>query len=226
MRRSDGGLQVGVGPGATVVQGSDDERTAAVVAGVLHPDPAAADGPARCPVVGHGPVATRLALTLAPSGPTDGRARLTVHVHQHVVPPDVGLAAARDGLLHLPVVVQSRRVVVGPLTGRPDDPCLHCLDRHRVDRDPGWPELSTWLGHPAQQVDPVPVPADVLAATEGVVLLLVRSALAGQFVTPGLSYEIGTRAPHVVVRTWRRHPACAWHPPPDRAVAAATSRVG
>lgn len=211
VRRADGGLQVGVGPGALVVRGRADDPTAQVLGAALLPDPSAGAVRPRCPVQGHGPVAARLSRALGEvvevSDPP-----MSVLVHQHVIPPEVGVRTAQERRLRLPVVVQARRVVVGPLTGRPQDPCLHCLDLHRCDRDPSWPDVATWLGHPAQQVDPVHMSAEVLVAVEGLVLLIVGSVLAGRPVTPGLAHEVGPGAPHVVARTWRRHPGCPWHP--------------
>lgn len=215
MHRADGGFQVGVGPGALVVRGSVDDPAAELVGEALRAGGRSPARAAACPVVGHGALAARLREVLGPAAPGGRPGPLTVHVHQHLVPPEVGVETARDGRLHLPVVVQPRRVVVGPLGGRPDDPCLHCLDRHRTDRDPGWPELATWLGHPTEQVAPLAVPADVLVAAEGVVRLVVRSVLEDRPVTPGLSHEIGSSAPHLVSRTWVRHPACPWHPARD-----------
>lgn len=202
---------MGVGPGALVVRGPADDPAVHLLGAAFLPDPGRPSVRPRCPVQGHGPVAVRLSRALGDVG-EDSDAPVCVLVHQHVVPPEIGVRSARDGRLRLPVVVQARRVVVGPLTGRPVDPCLHCLDLHRRDADPSWPDLATWLGHPAQQVEPVRVGAEVLLAVEGLVLLLVGSVLAGRRVTPGLAHEVGPGAPHVVARTWRRHPGCTWHP--------------
>ncbi|MFB9731208.1 hypothetical protein [Ornithinimicrobium kibberense] len=165
-------------------------------------------------VRGAGPIARRLRRTLAPvlldGEDEDGRAP-EVAVHQHVVPPDVGLAAARSGRTVLPVVVQPRRVVVGPVTV-PTGPCLHCLDLHRRDRDPRWAVVATHLGHPVEQVRPTPVPEVLQAAAEGLVLLLLEAVRDRRPVQPGLTHEVGLQTPHVVTRRWPVHPACPWHP--------------
>lgn len=221
LERPGGGWQVGVGPGAVVlVAGGEDRGTEPVaslgptLAGVLAAAPEddpTAGGPVTCAVSGHGPVAARLRRALGGAVAEDAGAARVV-VHQHVVPPDVGLALARSGGVTVPVVVQPRRVLVGPVVGRPAGPCLHCLDLHRRDRDPAWPDLATAFGHPVEQLRPVPVPPPLVRATEGLVVLLVSSVLAGSTVSVGTAYELGASAPHVVLRRWTRHAACTWHP--------------
>jgi hypothetical protein len=234
MLRPDGRWQVGVGPGAVVLgeptpaggapnpsSGQRGPRTWPApelvrLASGLARSPAglAVDpGPGRCAVQGSGPLARRLAEALGDLVPDSlGPApSLTVTVHQHVVPPEAGIQAARSGRPTLPVVVQARRVVVGPATGIGSGPCLHCLDLHRRDRDAAWPQLAIDLGHPAAQAEALPVGAALARATEGLVLLLVESLLAGRPVSTGLAHELGPQAPHVVTRRWAVHPACPWH---------------
>ncbi|MGC5584275.1 hypothetical protein [Ornithinimicrobium sp. W1665] len=221
--------RVGVGPGAVVVDGGPGgaveggsprsrttpgpwAHTARRVAAALATGPRdASDGGPQVQVRGAGPLARRLRLSLggaAPAGPAG--ALLEVVVHQHVVPPEVGLAAARSGRTLLPVVVQPRRVVVGPVT-TPEGPCLHCLDLHRCDRDAHWPLVATHLGHPVEQISPSPVPESLQAAVEGLVLLLVDAIREGRPVQPGLSHEVGPHPPHVVLRRWATHHRCPWH---------------
>lgn len=221
LERPDGGWQVGVGPGAVVLRStSEGAGTAAgralgpALAGLVGADPGV-DAPVErdipaCPVLGAGPLAGRLRRLLGDT-PTGVAARVQVVVHQHVVPPDVGLTVARSGRCTVPVVAQHRRVLVGPVVGVMSAPCLHCLDLHRRDRDPAWPALATALGHPAEQVQPLDVAEPLARAAEGLVLLLVSSVLAGGTVSAGLGYELGPAAPHVVVRRWTTHPGCPWH---------------
>jgi hypothetical protein len=52
---------------------------------------------------------------------------------------------------------------------------------------------------------------EVDRAAGAVVLLLARTLLTGGPVTPGLAYELGPRAPHLVTRRWATHPGCRWH---------------
>ena len=221
LERPDGGWQVGVGPGAVVLRaGAGDgalgtdaaEVIGPALAGLVPPerDDGAPDRPPSCPVVGAGPLAARLRRALGDlSAEVPGP--LQVLVHQHVVPPEVGLSVARSGRTTLPVVTQRHRVQVGPVVGSATGPCLHCLDLHRRDRDHAWPALATALGHPVEQVAPLALPGPLALAAEGLVLLLVSSVLAGAPVSAGLCYELGPGAPHVVVRRWTRHPRCSWH---------------
>lgn len=46
---------------------------------------------------------------------------------------------------HLLVDVREGVPTIGPLVRPPVGPCLHCLDLHRADRDPGWPALAAQL---------------------------------------------------------------------------------
>ncbi|TQM97492.1 hypothetical protein FB476_2405 [Ornithinimicrobium humiphilum] len=191
---------------------SGDGLLQEAVAGAVVSGPPVPRRSAGCRVVGTGPLAARLRRTVE-SPPSRGTDVVDVLVHHHVVPPDVGLEVARDGRLALPVVVQPRRVLVGPVVGTGAGPCLHCLDLHRRDRDPAWPHVATVLGHPAEQGGPVEVPEAVARATEGVVLLLVGSVGSPALgpVDAGLVHELGPAAPHVVTRRWVVHPACRWH---------------
>ena len=218
VRRPDGGWQAGVGPGAVVLAPADgaDEETgkhlAPALAGLgLAPGPGSAseEAPA-CPVVGTGAVAVRLRAALGGLEDETG-APVHVAVHHHAVPPEVGAALARSSTVVLPVVVQPWRVVVGPLAGSPDRPCLHCLDLHRRDRDQAWPTVVSVLGHPVEQVAHVDVPEAVAATVEGLVMLLVSTVLGGGSVSPGAGYEVGRSAPHLVVRRWTVHAGCPWH---------------
>ncbi|MFC6422692.1 hypothetical protein [Ornithinimicrobium tianjinense] len=204
-------LRLGVGPGALMASQAGPRRLAETIGAALA-WPSRPTGRPTCPVLGAGPVARHLSLLLGGVAATEQSAGPAVQVHHHVIPPDVALTTSRAGLLRLPVVVQPRRIVVGPLSGLPEGPCLHCLDLRRRDRDPAWPEVATALGHPARQLEPVPVVPEVLATAEGVVMLLIASVVAHRPVAAGLAHEIGPHAPHVVTRTWTRHPECPWHP--------------
>lgn len=227
LRRPGGGRQVGVGPGAVVLHAGPGTQAGAdpllvetgdvlgpalagvPTAGTVAPGTVTGDLPA-CPVVGGGSLAARLRRALGNvSAETSSPVRLAVH--QQVVPPEVGVAVARSGTPTVPVVAQHHRVLVGPVVGLGTGPCLHCLDLHRRDRDPAWPALATALGHPAEQLEQLELPEALARAVEGVVLLLVSSVVTGRPVTPGLGYELGPAAPHVVARRWTAHPGCPWH---------------
>lgn len=220
VRRPDGSWQAGVGPGAVVLVPADgvDEDAGKLMAraqalaglGLGAGLPGVHQEQPSCPVVGTSALAARLRAGLGGLEDETG-APVHVAVHHHAVPPEVGVALARSRRVVLPVVVQPMRVAVGPVTGGREAPCLHCLDLHRRDRDRAWPTLASVLGHPVEQVARVDVPEAVAATTQGLVMLLLSAVLGGRPVSPGTVYEVGSSAPHLVVRRWGVHEACPWH---------------
>ncbi|MGD8148596.1 hypothetical protein [Ornithinimicrobium sp. Y1694] len=221
--RPGGHHQVGVGPGSMVVTepGSDVISTGAIAAALVRPPAPPARPSPPCLVRGVGEVASALRQSLgSPAGTQEPSTRcqnqepgLTILVHQHVLPLEVGTEQAREMRTTLPIVVQERRVVIGPLVRRETGPCLHCLDRHRADRDPAWPDIATWWGHPVQQAEPVVLPRVVKDAAVSVAALVAHAWCSGGEVTAGLSHEVGPGIPQVVTRRWHRHPGCGWHQP-------------
>lgn len=68
-------------------------------------------------------------------------------VHVGITGPANLVAAgyAQHRLPHLALAVRDGTAVVGPLVPPAGGPCLRCLDLHRSDRDPDWPELAGQL---------------------------------------------------------------------------------
>ncbi|MGO0576678.1 hypothetical protein [Ornithinimicrobium panacihumi] len=206
------GWQIGVGPGAVLLSGLPPGGVADGFAERLAGTTDCSRPGSHCPVLGHGRIAGRLRAALGEIDPArDDGTGLLVLVQQHVVAPEASLLAVRRSGPTLPVVVQARRVIVGPVSGL-DGPCLHCLDLQRRDLDPHWPQLLEVWGHPAVQADPVQLPPAVEEAATGLTLILATSVLAGRCPQRGMAHEIGPEPPHVVARRWSRHPACRWHP--------------
>lgn len=220
--RSEGRLQVGVGPRSWLVDGWPTDSTggsaAAMLEGLVQAglrDPAPSTS---WEVLGTGTLAERLRRGVRDeqakgrSDPVEERPDIAVLVYSHMVP--VGTARRPDlrGRLVLPVLSQVGRVVVGPWTGTDDLPCLHCLDLHRRDRDPGWPQLARDLDDPlacpAEPTHPEPLLAVVQALVE---LLVVSTGPGSGTALGGLSHEVGPVAPHLITRRWAVHPACRWH---------------
>lgn len=125
----------------------------------------------------------------------------------------------------LPVALERRRVLVGPLVLDPAGPCLHCLDLVRTDLDGGWPALL------AQADDGLDGPrvGSVVASGSGpsadtdqtltalaaaAVTLLVRAHLEGRPPPTGVSVEATLPWPRLDHRRWPRHPDCAHHADP------------
>ncbi|GGK00883.1 hypothetical protein GCM10010123_33500 [Pilimelia anulata] len=167
--------------------------------------------------------ARRLAITAAiadvapdvDTGRLTRRASAVVHVGLDRPATLVALGHARRRQPHLVVGARGPIVAVGPLVPPAGGPCLGCLDRHRTDRDPGWPDLA----------------ARVLAGTApaGAVTLHAAAAYAaGQVLA-----LIDGRAPDTIGalvefdrdgaprwRRWTHHPHC------DCAAPAAAARGG
>lgn len=220
----DGRLQLGLGPQAWVVEGWHPGRrgpdAATALLSAWAPRAQAPDlPPPDWEVRGAGRLADRLrsarAEGPAPAGrpPTPGCPvpdRPVVLVCGLLVPVGTAREADVRGRAVLPVVGQHGRVVVGPWTGLPGGPCLHCLDLHRTDHDPAWPQLAARLDDPLSEVEPRQ-PPEVLDLVEALVLLLVRREGPPRGHYDPLSYEVGEERPHLVTRRWPPHPACPWH---------------
>ncbi len=130
-----------------------------------------------------------------------------------VVLADLALALAgppRRGQPHLTVAVRDTAVLVGPLVPGSGSSCLRCLDLHRADRDPAWPDLSEQLT--VLQTEP-PCSVTTALAAAAYAANEVLAHLDGRPTnTEGAVVEI--RQPG---RTRRHrfppHPRCTRHPP-------------
>ncbi|WP_139123078.1 ThiF family adenylyltransferase [Cellulosimicrobium cellulans] len=77
------------------------------------------------------------------SGPE--RPDVVVVVEHHAADPARVRELVGDGVPHLSVVVREADVVVGPFVRPGLDPCLTCVDLHRADVDPCWPQVARQL---------------------------------------------------------------------------------
>lgn len=84
----------------------------------------------------------------------------------------------RDDIPHLPIAVERRRAVVGPLVVPGRTPCLACRDGHARDRDPAWPLLH------AQMIgrDPGPVSVALIAGAGAAAAALLAAGPAASTV--------------------------------------------
>lgn len=109
----------------------------------------------------------------------------------------------------LPVVTNGATVEVGPILGA-DGPCARCLDLHRADRDPAWPELLAQLTAPrTDEPPPATVSSAVAALAAGSAATLAADYLDLQLVQPGLAFEVRPEAPYLLRRRWGPHPRCS-----------------
>ncbi|MBD5786927.1 ThiF family adenylyltransferase [Cellulosimicrobium terreum] len=111
-----------------------------------------------------------------------------------------------DGVPHLSVVVREADVLVGPYVRPGLDPCVRCLDLHRQDADPCWPQVSHQLREAGGAEHEEAVLASVAAAVAaGQVLTAIDGSMPR---TATACIEIA--APDAVprLRGTSRHPAC------------------
>ncbi len=106
---------------------------------------------------------------------------------------------------HLLVDLREGVPVVGPLVRPPTGPCLHCLDLHRAERDPGWPALAAQLA--AAPATPACAASTFLAATGYAVSEALSHLDGGTPETCGGAIEVVT-AGTLRRRHWPPHPRC------------------
>lgn len=106
---------------------------------------------------------------------------------------------------HLLLGLRDGTAVIGPLVRAAGSPCLNCLDLHRQDRDPGWPELAAQLvGVPAAE----PCSTSTLLAAVGYAVGEILAQLdGGAPETIGAAVEISAPG-SVRRRIWPPHPDC------------------
>lgn len=166
--------------------------------------------PAESPRAGGDPT-TSLAEAIAQAAPGTRtgplRRRDTSFVVQVGAAGPAGLAAAGYAgrrVPHLSVAVRDTTAVVGPLVPPTGGPCLNCLDLHRRDRDPAWPELAAQLATPGRE----PCAAATVLSAAGLATGEVLRWLDGETPTTlGAIVEI-TSPGELRRRSWPPHPRC------------------
>lgn len=119
----------------------------------------------------------------------------------------------RRGVPAVPVVIDGRRIVVGPVLDDPSGPCLRCLDLERADRDVAWPALVAQLAAEGGSGvdDEISSESTLTTMASGVVAMIVTAHLAGDRSPAGVSVEMSLPWPRLDHRRWARHPQCAAH---------------
>nr|WP_279672259.1 TOMM precursor leader peptide-binding protein [Flexivirga meconopsidis] len=183
-------------------------------------------GTGRVAVVGSGSVAQEVARALRHSvaevvtddvaiarlehGPTSGRELPDVVVLPAVdaLAPWTGGRWQRHGIRQLPVIVSGDQLVVGPLI-RPDaGPCLHCLDRHRADRDPAWANWAATRSSSGSIDESVDARPEIAAMAAGLVANVVSGLLSEVPLPAGVSLSMQLPTPRISHHLWPVHPAC------------------
>lgn len=134
-----------------------------------------------------------------------GRADLVVQIGTD---RPAGLAAAgyaQRRQAHLLLALRDGTAVLGPLVRAGGSPCLNCLDLHRRDRDPGWPDISAQLTD-APTLEPCT--AATLITSVGLAVGEVLAFLdGGTPETEGAALEVSASR-RIRRRAWPPHPAC------------------
>jgi bacteriocin biosynthesis cyclodehydratase domain-containing protein len=113
---------------------------------------------------------------------------------------------ARRRLAHLLVDTRDGTPVIGPLVPPIGGPCLNCLDLHRTERDPGWPELAAQLAGD-HRGDPCSAPT-VLAAVGYAAAEVLTYIDGGTPETVGAAVEIAAPG-RIRRRAWPPNSACS-----------------
>lgn len=109
---------------------------------------------------------------------------------------------------HLPVVVDGPTLHVGPLVAGPG-PCLRCLDLHRTDRDPQWPQLLEQLDACRPSATrPVDAESGLRALATGLVATFAYALLDGHDVPTGLATTYRLPSPQATHHVWHPLPGC------------------
>ncbi|WP_170215863.1 hypothetical protein [Asanoa ferruginea] len=148
------------------------------------------------------------AVTAAPPGVRAGKGKPQLIVRVGADQP-VNLATTalrRRGQAVLVVDIRDGTPVIGPFVAAGGSPCLACLDRHRIDRDPAWPEIAAGLATapPAEACDLV----TIMAATAFAVAEVLAHLDGGRPRTAGAAVELVSPG-ELRWRYWPPHPRCS-----------------
>ncbi|MEV4617904.1 hypothetical protein AB0J74_04185 [Asanoa sp. NPDC049573] len=156
--------------------------------------------------IGDGPASA--GVTVASSGVRAGKGRAQLVVRVGADQP-VNLATTALRQRHqavLAVDIRDGVPVIGPFVAPGGSPCLGCLDLHRIDRDPAWPEIAAGLATapPAEACDLV----TIMAATAFAVGEVLAYLDGGTPSTAGGAVELVSPG-EVRRRYWPPHPRCS-----------------
>ena len=136
-----------------------------------------------------------------------------------IVEHAVADAAAADSLLatdlaHLSVVIGEAGATVGPLVVPGRGPCLRCLDLHRTDRDPAWPQVLAQLL--SGRTGAAPEETSCASLTAALACLQALGHLDGVRRPAAAAATLEVELPDGLIsrRDWPAHPACGCHWPP------------
>ncbi|WP_214369114.1 ThiF family adenylyltransferase [Pseudonocardia sp. H11422] len=113
------------------------------------------------------------------------------------------------GALHLQVRVRDGLGIVGPLVLPARSACLHCLELHRAERDPGWPAVAAQLvGRPGRAAPHCVLATVGLGVAQALAALDGPAAGARAPCAVDATLELDADAGRLVRRPWTPHPGC------------------
>ena len=134
-----------------------------------------------------------------------GHASVVVQVGVDRPPGLLAAGYAQRRQAHLLLGIRDGTPIVGPLVPAAGSPCVNCLDLHRCDRDPAWPQLAAQLtaASPTEACS-----AATLVTAVGYAAAEVLRYLDGESAeTVGAAVEISSPG-RMRRRGWPPHPAC------------------
>jgi hypothetical protein len=134
------------------------------------------------------------------------RPDVVVVVEHHAADPARFRDLVGDGVAHLSVVVREADVVVGPFVRPGLDPCLTCLDLHRADADPCWPQVSRQLRDLTGPQHEESVLAGVAASLAAAQVLALLDGTVPRTAAACLEIPAPDAVPRL--RETSRHPRC------------------
>lgn len=141
---------------------------------------------------------------LVPRGALLGKSthpQLIVTTESHLIEPlRAGNLLYRD-TPQLPIILDDRSIQVGPLLVPGSTPCFECLDLHRQEQLPRWPELRA---HLLQQRPPEPEPA-LASLAAGLAANVIGSALMPPPPSAAVESTDASHRPWYSGTAWRVH---------------------
>jgi bacteriocin biosynthesis cyclodehydratase domain-containing protein len=156
-------------------------------------------------------------------------ADLAVIVSTFGTDPRSSGAWLRRDIPHLPVVFGDSEVRIGPLVEPGDGPCLHCVERQRIDAEPHWPALAgQLLARGAHTEDPLTVSTVTPLVARAVLDRLARDApTVRRHRLRSCSTIVEGATGDLTQKAFSPHPECACRGvPPAETAKAASAETG
>ena len=144
-------------------------------------------------------------------------ADVAVVVAHFVIPPALYGSWLRRDRPHLPVVFSDQAVRVGAMVEPGLGPCLHCLERFRVDADPAWPAIASQLWGRRSPLDSGLLAGEAATVAARLVLERLSGAAAMRHSSVGIDARTGVRTTSQQVP----HPECGCGALPENGTASA-----